>query len=432
LSIADRRDDRIGGRRRGRGQLDFGSDAPAIGGSLVPIGQPACSPDNQLSGAMKRHAEIAGAGIAGLSCANMLARRGWTVRIHERSPEIRELGTGIQIKNNAIEVLEEFGLFDRLAPLGFKLERSHHRDPDGRLMQERTLAGKSRVYVFLRQPLIEVLRIAAEEAGVEIVTSSRAVAADPTGELVLESGRRLRADLVIAADGAQSKLREALDIGGSHRPLSTVVNRYLVPSREITPEPITTEHWSGRYRVGIMPCGSDLSFVFQVFPEWDRSAMALPIDRAFWTKAFPRLRREIDMLSQTEALQHNFSIVRCPRWHKGRVAIIGDAAHGLPPTLGQGAGLTLMNAHALALALDRNRTVEEALPAWETAVRFVSDKTQCWAMRYDFLTRQWPEPLWFLRAAIIWAFRLPALNRRMRIADQGLKLAALQSLDRAS
>jgi 2-polyprenyl-6-methoxyphenol hydroxylase-like FAD-dependent oxidoreductase len=233
---------------------------------------------------------------------------------------------------------------------------------------------------------------------------------------------------VIAADGAQSKLRESLDIGGSCRSLPTVVNRYLIPSRDITPEPVTTEHWSGRYRIGIMPCGDDLSFVFQVCPEWDKRASALPIDLECWSRAFPQLRREIEILSQTAAIRHNFSIVRCPRWQKGRVAIIGDAAHGLPPTLGQGAGLTLMNAYALAIALDRNRTVNEALPAWETAVRFVSDKTQRWAMRYDFLTRQWPEPLWFVRAAIIRAFRLPALNRRMRIADQGLQLAAIQSL----
>jgi 2-polyprenyl-6-methoxyphenol hydroxylase-like FAD-dependent oxidoreductase len=358
----------------------------------------------------------------------MLAQQGWTVRVHERSPEIRELGTGIQIKNNAIEVLEEIGLFDHLAPHGFKLERARHRNPDGRLLQERVLAGKSRVYVFLRHALIEILRVAAEGAGVEIVTGSRAVAADPAGELLLANGQRLRADLVIAADGAQSKLRDSLDIGGSYRTLPTVVNRYLIPSRDITPEPVTTEHWSGRYRIGIMPCGGDRSFVFQVCPEWDKTASALPIDLACWSRAFPRLRREIEILSQTPAIQHNFSIVRCPRWQKGRVAIIGDAAHGLPPTLGQGAGLTLMNAYALAIALERNRTVNETLPTWETAVRFVSDKTQRWAMRYDFLTRQWPEPLWFVRAAIIRAFRLPALNRRMRIADQGLKLAAIQSL----
>jgi 2-polyprenyl-6-methoxyphenol hydroxylase-like FAD-dependent oxidoreductase len=380
---------------------------------------------------MRGHAEIAGGGIGGLSAAIMLAQRGWTVRVHERSPEIREIGTGIQIKNNAIEVLEEIGIMDRLASHGFKLERARHRDPDGRLMQERVLAGKSRVYVFLRQALIETLQVAAEGAGVEIVTNSRTVAADPAGELLLENGRRLRADLVIAADGAQSKLRESLDIGGSYRSLPTVVNRYLIPSRDITPEPLTTEHWSGRYRIGIMPCGNDLSFVFQVCPQWDKTASALPIDLECWTRAFPRLRREIEILSQATAIRHNFGIVRCPRWQKGYVAIVGDAAHGLPPTLGQGAGLTLMNVFALAIALDRNRTVDETLPAWESAVRFVSDRTQRWAMHYDFLTRQWPEPLWFIRSAIIQAFQLPVLNRRMRIADQGLELVAAQSLSHA-
>src|SRR5690349_733015 len=95
---------------------------------------------------VKRHAEIAGAGIAGLGFALMLARDGWTVRVHERSPRIRELGTGIQIKNNAIEVLEEIGLFNRLQPLGFKLERARHRDSRGKVMQERALEGKSRAY----------------------------------------------------------------------------------------------------------------------------------------------------------------------------------------------------------------------------------------------------------------------------------------------
>jgi 2-polyprenyl-6-methoxyphenol hydroxylase-like FAD-dependent oxidoreductase len=287
---------------------------------------------------------------------------------------------------------------------------------------------RSRVHAFLRQTLIEVLRDAAERAGVEIVTGSTAIAADPTGELLLEGGQRLRADLVIAADGVRSKVRDSLGVGGSYKCLPTIVNRYLVPSREITPDPVTREHWSNRCRIGITPCGNDLTYIYQVCPEWDKAAMALPSNVAFWSGAFPRLRREIEILSQTEASQHNCSIVRCPSWQKGSVAVIGDAAHGLPPTLGQGVGLTLMNARALAVVLARSRTVAEALPAWEAAMRFISDRTQRWAMRYDFFTRQWPTPLWFVRPAIIWAFRsLPALNRRMRIADQGLGLTALES-----
>jgi 2-polyprenyl-6-methoxyphenol hydroxylase-like FAD-dependent oxidoreductase len=378
---------------------------------------------------MKRHAEIAGGGIGGLSSAVMLAQDGWTVRVHERSPEIRELGTGIYLKNNAIEVLEQTGIFDRLAPNGVKLERSQVLGRDGRIMQDRALMDSSRVYAFLRQTLIGVLQDAAERAGVEIVTSSTAIAADPGGELLLEGGQRLRADLVIAADGVRSKVRDSLGIGGSYKWLPTIVNRYLVPSREITPDPVTREHWSNRYRIGITPCGNDLTYIYQVCPEWNKAATALPTNTAFWSAAFPRLRREIEFISQTEACQHNYCIVRCPSWHKGAVVVIGDAAHGLPPTLGQGVGLTLMNARALALVLAHSRTVAEALPAWEAAMRFISDSTQRWAMRYDFFTRQWPRPLWSVRPAIIWAFRsFPTLNRRMRIADQGLSRTALNRI----
>jgi 2-polyprenyl-6-methoxyphenol hydroxylase-like FAD-dependent oxidoreductase len=379
---------------------------------------------------MKGHAEIAGGGIAGLSSAIMLAQQGWTTRVHERSSEIREVGTGIFIKNNAIEVLEEIGIFDRLRPHGFRLELARVLDRDGGIMQERPLRDRTRVHIFLRQKLIEILRLTAEQSGVEIVTDSTATAADPAGELLLKDGRRLPADVVIVADGGRSRIRDSLGVGASYRSLPTVVNRYLVPSREITPEPVSSEYWSGCYRIGITPC-NDLTYVYQVCPEWDKTAKALPSNVAFWSRAFPALRREFELLSRTEANQNNYSIVRCPAWQKGRIAIIGDAAHGLPPTLGQGVGLTLMNAHALALALDRSRTVAKALPEWEMAVRFISDRTQRWALRYDFFTRQWPTPLWFMRPAIIWAFRsFPILNRRMRIADQGLKLAAFESLVR--
>jgi hypothetical protein len=86
--------------------------------------------------------------------------------------------------------------------------------------------------------------------------------------------------------------------------------------------------------------------VYQVYPEWDKSASVLPNNVAIWSKAFPWLRNEIGLLSQSSVIQHRYSVVRCPRWSKGRVAITGDAAHGLPPALGQGVGLVLMNARA--------------------------------------------------------------------------------------
>src|SRR5262245_20951807 len=145
----------------------------------------------------------------------MLARQGWNVRVHERAPEIREGGTGIYLKNNATEVLEELGIFDRLLPYGCKLERAQRLDRLGKIMQERPLKGQSRVHTFVRQSLVEVLRDAAEHSGVDIVAGSTAIAADPTGELILQDGRRLRADLVIVADGARSRVRDSLGIGAT-------------------------------------------------------------------------------------------------------------------------------------------------------------------------------------------------------------------------
>lgn len=382
---------------------------------------------------MTRHVEIAGGGIGGLYAATVLARQGWSARVHERSPEIREIGAGIYIKNNSIEVLDEFGIFAPLVSHGVALERALHIGRKQQVLQDRKLTGQSRVHVFPRQAVIDALRYAAEQSGVEIVTSSTVVGADPAGALLLEGGRRLPADLVIGADGAWSKVRESLDINGSCQKLPTIINRYLIPSREITPDLVTREYWSGRYRIGITPSGPDSSYVYQVSPEWDLAATALPNDLTLWTRAFPMLRRELEVMKESEVSQYNYAIVRCPRWHKGRVALIGDAAHGLPPTLGQGAGLTLMNARALAAVLGQGSSIENALPEWENAVRFISDKTQRWAMRYDFFTRQWPTALWFARPPIIWAFRsIPALNYRMRIADRGLRESTVGHLIRAN
>jgi 2-polyprenyl-6-methoxyphenol hydroxylase-like FAD-dependent oxidoreductase len=381
---------------------------------------------------MRGHAEIAGGGIGGLACALMLARHGWSVRVHEQAPEIRDGGTALYLKNNACEVLEEFGAFEPLRPLGIALQRAQRINHAGKVMQDRSLVGQTRVHVLIRRLLIEALRAAAEQAGVEVQTNATAVGADPAGVLLLEDGRRLRADLVVAADGLRSRVRDSLDIGSSYRQLPTIVNRYVVAAPDFATEPIMKEHWSGRYRIGTAPCGKDLSYVYQVCPEWDREAAQLPNDVAFWSRAFPRLGRELEALSRTQATTHHYGIVHSPRWQKGRVAVIGDAAHGLPPALGQGVGLTLMNARALVAALDGMQSVDEALPAWETAMRSISDKTQQWSLRYDFFTRDWPAALWFMRPAIIWAFRsVPALGRRMRLADGGRKLIPIEAFKRA-
>ena len=73
---------------------------------------------------MGRHAEIAGGGIAGLNAGIVLSRLGWSVRVHERAPEIRESGAGIFLRKNSIDVLEAIGAFADLAPQGVKISKA--------------------------------------------------------------------------------------------------------------------------------------------------------------------------------------------------------------------------------------------------------------------------------------------------------------------
>jgi 2-polyprenyl-6-methoxyphenol hydroxylase-like FAD-dependent oxidoreductase len=376
---------------------------------------------------MQRHAEIAGGGIAGLGLGMMLARHGWTVRVHERSPEIREVGAGIYIKNNSIRVLEHYGVYSKFEPHGTTLKFARIRDATGRIMQQRPLTGHHRVLVLPRQSLVDILAEAAREAGVEIATGSHIVAAEPSGVLVNEAGRKFRCDLAVAADGFRSKARDSLGVGARSRELETTINRYLVPTRSFTREDVTTEHWSGHRRIGITPSGAGHSYAYVVMPRRDAGACALPLDVANWGRSHPALRTELEIFSRSEVTQYPYILVDCPKWSVGRAAVIGDAAHGLPPTLGQGAGLTLMNSHALAEIVSDAADVQKGLEEWERAVRFISDATQRWAVRYDRFTRQWPQSLRMLRPGIVWAFgRFRFLNERMRIADRGLDLTSVR------
>lgn len=370
---------------------------------------------------MARHAEIAGGGIGGLTLGMMLARIGWTVRIHEQASEIREVGSGVFLRNNSLEVLDEYGVFDGLRAAGSEVVRQLTINRYGKIMEARTLDGHSRVWVLPRQALIESLRSAAMSSGVEIVTNSTAAEADPEGALILADGRKLRADLVIGADGIYSTIRERLGVGGRLRTLPTTITRYLVPAADLPNESVHKEFWGPNRRIGVAPCGAGWTYVYQVCRSRDQVGAAIPNDIESWSHSLPLLRHAFEVFARSEAIQREYQEVKCDTWFKGRVALLGDAAHGMPPTLGQGAGLAIMNARGLVAALDETQDVLTALPKWQQSIRFITDRTQTWATRFDVFANRWPDALWFLRWPVVWSFKsFPIFNDRMRIAERGL------------
>ncbi|MGE3150437.1 MAG: FAD-dependent oxidoreductase [Pseudorhodoplanes sp.] len=367
-----------------------------------------------------RSAEIAGGGIAGLAIGWGLARYGWRVRIHERASEIREIGAGILLMNNSLSIFDHYGIADLILHRAVPISATERREYDGRLIERRALPGADRWTAVPRADLVNGLAEAARREGAEIITNSTAVSADPSGTLTLESGEVARADLVIAADGFRSRLRDQLGLTLFAKERGSGATRLLLPRTKAEAEPIAREYWSGKMRVGITPCTPDITYVYMSCPNDDLRGAAVPIDAAYWQDAFPGIPDFFHRMPQVLAVtRHPYAHAVSRAWSNGQAALIGDAAHSFPPTLGQGAGMAIFNGYALVRMLEKGNDISETLKEWETRFRWVADRTQRWSLAIDALTTHWPRPLSVMRRSILWAIgRSKKLNSRVRVADR--------------
>jgi 2-polyprenyl-6-methoxyphenol hydroxylase-like FAD-dependent oxidoreductase len=326
----------------------------------------------------KRRAEIVGAGFAGLTAACALAQRGWSVRVHERADRLRTTGAGIYVYENGLRVLEAVGAYEAAVAGAPMAHTREVRDDRNRVISVHRWSG-SRMISIVRQNIINALAAAATKAGVEIVTGSAATAATAAGELALADGRRLKADLVVGADGSSSCVRDSLGLIAKRTFLVDGCTRLLMDK---TPEERgsvdgakTIEYWSGTRRVLYTPCSETEIYIALTMLDRDEAGKAVPVRKDPWKRAFPHLETLIDRIGE-EGRYDRFELIKLRRWSAGRVAIIGDAAHALPPNIGQGGGCAMMNALSLAVHLDREPDMSVALAAWERQERPITDHTQ--------------------------------------------------------
>jgi 2-polyprenyl-6-methoxyphenol hydroxylase-like FAD-dependent oxidoreductase len=367
-----------------------------------------------------RTAIVCGGGVAGLSAAISLARTGWSVDVYERGSAIREIGAGIFIKGNGLRVLESYGLLPRIRQDCVILREAQILDKNGGLLQKRVLKEVNAVWNVKRELLIRALFDRAVELGARVHVDCPVDDISEDGSIAVRT-EQMRADVVVAADGVSSLARQKLGLNRRVTLPRSGAIRLLVPRTKAESGDMTREFWSGRLRVGVAPCTPTEVYSYLAAPLDDTQGAHAPIDAQYWAANFPYLASEgfFDRADVAGGVHHPYPLVGPERWSKGRIALVGDSVHALPPTLGQGAGLSLMNTLLLGEYLSKASDISTALAQWEEDWRWVSNRTQFCARRYDWITSEWPPSVYWLRDTVISAIgKSRRLNDYMRVADR--------------
>lgn len=369
--------------------------------------------------APSKHAQISGAGIAGLATAVALGQRGWSVCIHERSEALRIEGAGIYIWENGLRVLSALGAYDEATHDCHWGELRETRDEQNRVVSAGRFGHEYgvRVATITRERLLGALYNQAIKCGVEVRFGSEAVSASSDGSLTLSDGQTFGAHLVVGADGVNSKVRDSLDLLRVRKPLKDGAFRFMIdrlPSERCSEDGRKyIEYWSGVRRILYAPVSPDKIYLAFTTLQSDAEGRRTPLHKEAWKKSFPHLSGVIDRINE-EGRWARFEVIRLKSWSKGRVAVLGDAASALAPNLGQGGGCALMNALALAVALEQTETTEAGLALWERRERPLTEHTQRVSNLYSEVTTL---PPWLRGIIFGWAGRSRwAVNQRMRTA----------------
>lgn len=318
-----------------------------------------------------KNALIVGAGIGGSMAAYALARVGVKTHVVEIKPQSSALGTGICLLHNTMRALREVELADQCLEYGQQIDHFREFDAAGNQLRESaTLPG-----IGIKRPdLAHVLEEAASAAGATIEYGTTVTDLKDLGDRVnvhFSNGNVGEYDVVVSADGVYSQIRHK--VFGAQYDAEFVGQscwRFSAPRL-----PDHDGFWLFRNKgagVGAIPTSKDGCYLFIL--ENSDEPLHMPEDKldvlikerlAGFTA--PLIRQAVEQLTSPKQVvfrPFDARLMPGPWWHKGRVVLLGDAAHAPTPQLTSGGGMAIEDAVVLAECVAAPGTAAQALEAY--------------------------------------------------------------------
>lgn len=330
--------------------------------------------------AKTKRALVVGGGIGGMVAAIALAKRGIAVHVIEAARREDQLGTGINLQNNALRALAEVGLLDDCMAEGFPWSTITNRKADnGEIINSVSmpwpkLPGIPDAMGIMRTDFAEILARNATAAGVKISYQTKVseLSQDADGvSVTLTDGSSDRADLLIAADGVFSQIRKMV-FGEEYktRYAGQGVWRFTIP-RPQSLDGFTMFRTQDGVSLGFLPLAPSKAYWFML--ESTEEPLWVPPEKAadmlterFEVFGVTEVRDTIPLMQQGWHVSFRpFDILLMPApWHRERVVLVGDSAHALTPQLTSGGGMAIEDAVVLADELGKNDSIDAALEAY--------------------------------------------------------------------
>lgn len=311
---------------------------------------------------MKSKVIIIGAGVGGLCTAIALQQNGFDVKVYERVKKLGEVGAGLTLWSNALHVLRALGVADAVIAAGSKLQRSQIRADDGETLFDARVDEMESQY---GEPVVAIHRAALHEILINALKPdtlrlnmecARFEQDENKITVYFKNGESDSADVLIGADGIHSVVRKQMFPEIELRYSGYTAWRGVVDTENKAALGLTSESWGRGARFGIVRVDEKRVYWFATHNQsFGENAMATQ-KKSKLLNIFNRWHHPIDhLLDSTPAeliLQNDIcDIVPLASWSKGRVTLLGDAAHPTTPNMGQGACMAMESAYVLALAL---------------------------------------------------------------------------------